>query len=184
MQNVRSFALSETNLPAQMQGRSIKGALRWIMPAAMFPTGTAPKMMDQITDTDGLVYTLQTVETQSYETLYDCTSLNLKYAFGFNNTLAIRRPDTTKAGGVKTVTGWTTIASGIEGLVIQTQKAFEEKNGRRSTTARFDIHMVSLYAWKPDDQIIDEAGQVYQILESGVPGTIDNYLIYLAEIVN
>jgi hypothetical protein len=182
--NARSFSLSESNLPAQMQGKSIKGAMRWIFHATQLATGIRPKLMDVITDTDGLTYTVQTVEENSYGTCYDITALNLKYAFGFTNTLSIRRPAATKSGGVKTATTFTVIASGIEGLVIPTGKQVEEKNGRRTKTGQFDIHMVSQYEWRPDDQIQDETGQIYQILSSGVPGTIDNYLIYAAEVVN
>lgn len=182
--NVRSFNVDLRDLPPQRQGIFTKGALQWWFQEQVLPTGIVPKPMDTVTDTNGVIYTLQDLEYQSYNATYYCNGLDLKFALGFNDVLKIQRPTYTNVGGQQKISGYTDLAASIPGLVIETGRVFEEKIGKRATTRNYDIHMQSLYAWHPTDRIVDQNNVIYQIIQSGVPGTIDNYLVYGCEIVS
>jgi len=178
--NCKRFDTDISDLPPQHQGIFTKAGLTWLLPVAILG-GVTPKPMDTITDAGGIVYTIQSSNQNGWKNWFKCVSLDLNFAFGFANTLTFQRPVYTNVGGAKKITSYTTVQSGVSGLVIETGRDLKNFNAKAMSYESYDLHIQSLIVWRPDDQVVDENGVVYQINSSGIPGTIDNYLIYQME---
>lgn len=183
--NAKRFKIDTQDVPVQHQAIFLKDGLTWIIPAATLPSGCIPKPMDKISPSTGEEYTIQTQDKNQYGSWYRCITLNLRLALGFRDTLSFKRPVFTNVGGHKSVSSYTPIASSLPGKVIETGRQYESsRNGKRQNVKAYEIHIQSLVEWNPDDHIEDQDGKKYTLVGSGVPGTIDNYLIYTAEAVN
>lgn len=179
----KRFTVNIKDLPAQLQGIYLSSGIMFSVPITRLPSGVTPKVMDRLTDAGGTVWTIQSLDKTGWNSRFDCTCLNLSLALGFANTLTFRRPTYTTVGGIKKISGYSTLASGLSGKVTLLSSEFAEVLNKRQTKKTYEIHVQSAVNWQPDDQVLDESNTVYQLLDSGTPGLIDRYQVYRAEII-
>ena len=146
----------------------------WLVPQAVLNAaapGYAIKMADTITDSTDTVWTVLEAAYNALRSTWLCTTLNLSLAFSLRDTLTIKRPSLTlDADSGRTYTTLSTVYSGVQARIQETDSDTIDERGKRLTRKRYTVpvlYLVNTVATRLqlsiEDQVTDGAGNVYEI---------------------
>lgn len=177
----KPFVFSKDDVPVQHQGLFLKGGLKWVLPWETVPAQARPIKPRDIIVSDGVEYTVLSVDTSQYGSWYRCQTLNLAIALGYTDTLTLSRATWNTAGGVRTPTAWAAVGTTFPGKIVEIGRGIEDRNERGSIVRKYEIHCQEIRDWQPNDRILDQNGNAYTLNETSAPGLLDQYVIYTAE---
>jgi hypothetical protein len=143
----------------------------FLLPAALVAAAgaignDAPRQAFQIVDAVGVTWTVQDAALNTLKSTWKCTALNLVIVYNLQDTLTVKRPaiDTDAAGGRVYKPGdYTTVYSDIPCRFQEVTAAQTDERGKRLAARKFSVPVAQRLYLTVEDQIVDEAGNVYEV---------------------
>lgn len=152
--------------------------LVWLLPQTVVSAAGAignrqPKPADTIEDAAGNVWTVLEAAYNAIRSTWMLTCRNLVLAYGLTDTLSVKRPSlTTDAAGGRTYT-YTTVYTGILARIQETDTQSKDERGKRVTVKDYTIYVGTRLVLTIEDQVIDQADNVYEVLGTQDADRID-----------
>lgn len=180
--DTKRFEVSSRDIPSQKTGGYISGDMTWIIPSQKMPAGVYPKPGDRLTDCCDTQYTILDSFQNGWQNWWRLSVRDWVFVLGLSQKISFWRPVYVNAGGTRSITGYVPLKVNVPGKVIITGDEYSPDSfGMRQTRERYDIYSQSWVRWEPGDQIRDNDGNIYTIISSGTPNTLDNANQYSCE---
>lgn len=154
--------------------------MAWLIPAVLLTF--VPKPGDTITEADGTVWTVFTVDAKVYKSYYRCTCLAMRLAHDLRDLIDVFSPTNIQdAGGGRipqfTTAKYASVAARIQKISEETQDLM----GRRGPVSQYQIFTEKQLQITHEDQIRDKTGNVYQVKGYHDPDRLDALFVIDAE---
>jgi hypothetical protein len=155
--------------------------LVWLLPSVLVTAAGAvglksPKPGDLITDNGQTAWTILECPLNTLKSTFRCMTRDIILAYDLRDTLTLRRPPatvTTDAAGGRTYSESDTVASGVACRFQEQRGEVADERGKRVTVRKFFVWVGQRLYPTVEDQVVDEAGNVYEVTGWGDVDRID-----------
>lgn len=180
--DTKRFEINQADIPPQHTGGYTSGDMTWIIPEQKMPAGLNAKPGDRIKDCCDEEFTVLTVFQNGWRNWWKLSVRNFVFTLGLTTKISFWRPVYVNAGGTRSITGYTPIRLSVPAKIILVGDEYDpDAFGARQARERYDVYSLRWVKWEPGDQIRDESNNIYTIVSSGPPNTLDNANQYTCE---
>jgi len=150
--------------------------LVWLVPATLLTAaGLADvKPADIIRDANGVVWTVLERSLNTLRSTWRCVTRDLILAYDLRDTLSVRRPQalTTDAAATREYV-YDTIYTAIPCRFQAQGDEVSDERGQRLTVSKYSVWVGQRLYLTNEDQIVDEAGNIYELKSTQDADRID-----------
>ena len=157
-------------------GKLLACNLVWHLSVAELPD--PPQLGDIILDSDGVRWTVMTVNLTTLGVRWQCEAKNVTIAAGWNNTISVQKNTGATASPV-----WQTQKTGILARIQPIQAVFDATAATPTTTTTYQIFVGENIDLDHTYRIVGENGTVYSITSTTGMDRIGEIQVIEAEIV-
>lgn len=176
-------SISNNDIPTQKTGILTSDDLVWLIPAAQISAEVKPNINDYITDSFNRVWTVLSTQLLNLKSTWRLVTRDLILAEKLRDQMSLYRPTNTIDAAGSRVTTYTLITDNIPARVQEVSTEVADTFGKKATKKRFDIYLGIRINWKATDQLRNQNGKVFQIVNGMAPDVIDLLQMVTAEVI-